>query len=431
MEDKAQPKRKLGVLGEQPVPKQARVDDCDSVQHHPNQPRSDQHRSSQHNSSDQRQQQHPNQHQSGQPQSGQHQPDQIRSDQRQPGQHHFDQHEPYQHHPNQTHSDQHQLDQIRSDQHQLNQHHPNQHHFDKHKPDQLQPDQTTSDLHQPDQHHSGRHHSDDGSDDSGDDNDNAAFAQEVFPHRPAAPAVKYSGLTAREQPESAGGAERDVEHDDYERCTVFTHKCVGVRYYSGLATVGEQVVARRELHHPHSHHAMRIEDVHGQTIGHVPSSVAARLAPLLDARLAAVEVTVAGPKGPYDMPVRYDVLCRASPDAERTAAIAAIRNARLPGAKLVDGFKQRQRVRRAAAAVPKPRSTTVAAAPRAGADADAGPGGDDLEANRDPGKLVQQFGVSEADLQRMDRASQPTRLATRLLPHQLKVSTPCPSHVGL
>ena len=79
---------------------------------------------------------------------------------------------------------------------------------------------------------------------------------------------------------------------------MFTHKCVGVRYYNGLATVGEQVVARRELYHPFSHHAMRIEDMHGQTVGHVPPSVAARLPPLLDARLATVEVTVAGPKGP-------------------------------------------------------------------------------------------------------------------------------------
>jgi len=56
-------------------------------------------------------------------------------------------------------------------------------------------------------------------------------------------------------------------------------KIVGIRYYDGYATVGEQVMVKREPGNPYDSNAIRINNVHGTQIGHLPRNLAAKLAP--------------------------------------------------------------------------------------------------------------------------------------------------------
>jgi SWI/SNF-related matrix-associated actin-dependent regulator of chromatin subfamily A3 len=58
-------------------------------------------------------------------------------------------------------------------------------------------------------------------------------------------------------------------------------KIVGIRYYNGLATAGEQVMIRREPGNPYDSNAIRIDNVQGAQIGHIPKNLAAKLAPYL------------------------------------------------------------------------------------------------------------------------------------------------------
>jgi len=58
-------------------------------------------------------------------------------------------------------------------------------------------------------------------------------------------------------------------------------KIVGVRHYSGYATVNEQVLVKREPGNPYDSNAIRINNVHGTQIGHLPRELASKLAPYM------------------------------------------------------------------------------------------------------------------------------------------------------
>lgn len=58
-------------------------------------------------------------------------------------------------------------------------------------------------------------------------------------------------------------------------------KIVGVRFYDGYATVGEQVMVRREPGNPYDSNAIRINNVRGTQIGHLPRELASKLAGFL------------------------------------------------------------------------------------------------------------------------------------------------------
>jgi len=58
-------------------------------------------------------------------------------------------------------------------------------------------------------------------------------------------------------------------------------KIVGIRYYDGYANVNEQVMVQREPGNPYDRNAIRINNVHGTQIGHLPKQLAAKLAPYM------------------------------------------------------------------------------------------------------------------------------------------------------
>jgi SWI/SNF-related matrix-associated actin-dependent regulator of chromatin subfamily A3 len=62
---------------------------------------------------------------------------------------------------------------------------------------------------------------------------------------------------------------------------IIEDKIVGVRYYNGMATPGEQVMIRREPGNPYDSNAIRINNVQEVQIGHLPRTLAAKLAPFI------------------------------------------------------------------------------------------------------------------------------------------------------
>lgn len=58
-------------------------------------------------------------------------------------------------------------------------------------------------------------------------------------------------------------------------------KIVGVRYYNGYASMNEQVLVKREPGNPYDSNAIRINNVHGTQIGHIPKVLASKLAPYM------------------------------------------------------------------------------------------------------------------------------------------------------
>jgi SWI/SNF-related matrix-associated actin-dependent regulator of chromatin subfamily A3 len=56
---------------------------------------------------------------------------------------------------------------------------------------------------------------------------------------------------------------------------------VGVRFYSGQATAGEYVAVKRDRENRYDSNAIRVENVMGAQIGHIPRVLAAKLASYL------------------------------------------------------------------------------------------------------------------------------------------------------
>lgn len=53
---------------------------------------------------------------------------------------------------------------------------------------------------------------------------------------------------------------------------------MGVRFYNGVATSGEHVLLKREPQNQYDSNAIRVDNVMGAQIGHIPRGVAAKLA---------------------------------------------------------------------------------------------------------------------------------------------------------
>jgi SWI/SNF-related matrix-associated actin-dependent regulator of chromatin subfamily A3 len=74
----------------------------------------------------------------------------------------------------------------------------------------------------------------------------------------------------------------DVDEDiPWVNMGVISGKIVGVRYYNGYATPGEQVMVKREPSNQYDSNAIRIDNVQGTQIGHIPRQLASKLAPYL------------------------------------------------------------------------------------------------------------------------------------------------------
>ena len=96
----------------------------------------------------------------------------------------------------------------------------------------------------------------------------------------------------------------DAEYNDpLQLYGELSTKVVGVRYYRGYANPGEQILVRREPGNQYDSSAIRIDNASRQQIGHIPRTMASKLAKYIDNGWLAVEGKLNGEIGSFDCPL--------------------------------------------------------------------------------------------------------------------------------
>ncbi|KAJ5495403.1 hypothetical protein N7539_000519 [Penicillium diatomitis] len=219
-------------------------------------------------------------------------------------------------------------------------------------------------------------------------------------------------------------------------------KIVGVRFYRGVATPGEHVVLRREPHNQYDRNAIRVDNVMGAQIGHIPRGMAAKLAPYMDARDLSVEGILTGYKGQFDCPVLLRLFGTNDP-ARRDDLKHRMQNDKLPVKDFNEAQREqkKQETRREQEIKQSEKNARAMALGKAAQQWQ--PNANAAFANlstptglgepqsieelldqstsynpRDISKVVESFGQKEADLEHMPMAPCPSGLSTELLPYQ-------------
>ncbi|CAO2649002.1 Nn.00g099510.m01.CDS01 [Neocucurbitaria sp. VM-36] len=223
-------------------------------------------------------------------------------------------------------------------------------------------------------------------------------------------------------------------------------KIVGVRYYDGYATLGEMVMCRREPDNQYDRNAIRVLNVQGEQIGHLPRTLAAKLAKYMDNRTLLIESHITGPKGAFECPIELKYYGTNEP-VEREDLLNQMRADRLPighaaNQKRKDDAakKERQKLAKEAAKQAKKKGGAVVSVGEgqnyengmaefmAGQSQGYGPGpslediigGSERFNPRNVEQMVEEFGIKEDDLAAMPQATQPEAIQTELHPFQLQ-----------
>ena len=217
-------------------------------------------------------------------------------------------------------------------------------------------------------------------------------------------------------------------------------KIVGVQYYTGYASDGEYVLVRREPTNPYDSNALRVENVQRAQIGHIPRTMAAKLAKYMDSGALLVEGSLSGGVGQYDCPIALKLFGTSEP-VERANLRSQMKADRLP-VEVIDQKEKEAKKRKAEelkriAAAKKTKGGKSGAAPKdahfsqsdfAGTlsqgDSNASQSLEDLMETsqrfnpRELSEVKEKFGAGEDVLAQMPEAECPTYLQTQLLPYQ-------------
>lgn len=83
-------------------------------------------------------------------------------------------------------------------------------------------------------------------------------------------------------------SQEDSEVSQWSYMGAIHDNIVGIRYYNGVATIGEQVMVKREPTNIYDKNSIRVNNVEGTQIGHIPRVLASKLAPLMVSHLFPV-----------------------------------------------------------------------------------------------------------------------------------------------
>ncbi|KAK2765991.1 hypothetical protein FQN54_007506 [Arachnomyces sp. PD_36] len=268
----------------------------------------------------------------------------------------------------------------------------------------------------------------------------------------------------------------DGDYDDYELYDTLQAKIVGVRFYAGQATTGEYVRIKREPANRYDPNAIRVDNVMGAQIGHIPRNLASKLASYMvsfqflrlylketkslykDSYSLLIEGILTGPKGAYECPV--DLRLFGTNDPTKQADLKQrMANDRLPYKELT-----KRRIEKNRQEAIRRRDAKLNARSMGNGNGQQWEKGDskygfaNLSTPHGTGvqedlqdiisksvafnpsemtQVVEKFGASEDDMAKMSMAENPSGLATKLLPYQrqglawmLERESPKPPSVG-
>ncbi|KAJ4344512.1 uncharacterized protein N0V89_012255 [Didymosphaeria variabile] len=239
------------------------------------------------------------------------------------------------------------------------------------------------------------------------------------------------------------------EIESYVLYGVISTKIVGVRFYSGHATLGEIAIPRREPNNQYDRNAIQVLNVNREQIGHIPRTQAAKLAPFMDRHSLIIEATISGRKEYYECPLMLRIYGPSDPNT-RQMLIDNMRSAGLPTSSWKDVTqlqkketqrqKERQKIAAQAAKRAKKQGGAVVVigggqqyggglaeyAAGSSQGVEPGPtlediiGGSERFNPRNAEQFVEEFGIKESDLAAMPKAAQPKALSTELHDFQLQ-----------
>ncbi|CAI7566670.1 unnamed protein product [Penicillium palitans] len=225
---------------------------------------------------------------------------------------------------------------------------------------------------------------------------------------------------------------------------IVSTKIVGVRFYRGRANPGERVIINRDANNQYDRNAIRVDNVMGAQVGHIPRQVAAKLASYIDARDLIIEGILTGAIGDFSCPVDLKLFGTRDP-TRRSNLKQRMQNDKLPVRQLnelereerkaeKEIEKQQKEAAKKARAMALGKAATQWQANQnseyANLSTPTGLGGEENESleellnqsstfnPRDIGQVVETFGQKESDLVNMPMVDTPPGLSTQLLPYQ-------------
>lgn len=188
-------------------------------------------------------------------------------------------------------------------------------------------------------------------------------------------------------------------------------------------------------------HAIQILNVSGAQIGHIPRTVAGKLAKYMDEGSIVVDAVLTGPKGEYDAPIELGLWGPSDP-TRRAALKDRLKNDRLPY-NLITAMEKEEKERKKmelARAAKQPsgvpgssnewwesgfQSFDFVGSSSQGFLDDAISfndliAGSQMVNPREVGEYAEKFGTTEEDLAKLPSAEKPDRITTEMLPYQLQ-----------
>ncbi|KAF7545073.1 hypothetical protein G7Z17_g9455 [Cylindrodendrum hubeiense] len=220
----------------------------------------------------------------------------------------------------------------------------------------------------------------------------------------------------------------DLTQDDDEPARelygTFAGKIVGIRYYRGYASPGEMVLCRREPQNQYDPNAIRVDNVVGDQIGHLPRKVAEKISPYMDRGDVTVEAQLTGEKGFYDCPVNLFFFGSSDP-TERARIEELLKKDKLAKATELKNTRVDAEARRKVMGLTGA-STVNGLAPDGVIQTEPEVSLEDLLKTseavemRKGGDAIKTLAIGEDQLEQMPKADQPARLKAQLLPYQLQ-----------
>ncbi|KAJ5775237.1 uncharacterized protein N7511_000248 [Penicillium nucicola] len=225
---------------------------------------------------------------------------------------------------------------------------------------------------------------------------------------------------------------------------ILAGKIVGVRFYGGRANPNERVIVKREPTNKYDRNAIRVDNVMGAQIGHIPRAMAAKLAPYMDAHDLVVEGELTGPIGGFTCPVAVKLFGSSDP-VQRSTLKKRMQDDKLPVQQITKAEREeaKQKKEFEKNEMQEAKKARSMALGRATAEWQAKEKSDFRNLStplgfgeaeqenlenlinqsktfnpRDIGQVVETFGQKESDLADMSMVDSPPGLFTQLLPYQ-------------
>ncbi|KAI2092166.1 hypothetical protein LOZ36_000626 [Ophidiomyces ophidiicola] len=279
--------------------------------------------------------------------------------------------------------------------------------------------------------------------------DRAAYEQLTAPREliPLSQGIPSTQAELDEEANAAAFVDSSQEFDDssylsFELYGIVSNKIVGVRFYNGQASKGECVNIRREPSNQYDPNSIRVDNVMGDQIGHLPRHLSMSLARYLGSGELLVEGVLAGNKGTFECPITLKLYGTSDP-REQQVLMERMKKDGLSVAELVmKRINQKQQppqelrditnhpgIRRGNGVGEEWQTSNsgfgVNMAPIKESQLQQNQESiSDIVAQsiafnpREMGQVVEKFGTDEKELAKMPMADSPAALSTELLPYQ-------------